>query len=187
MARELTLRRTRESEHIRVSPFTDPLRYIESLRESECLQVLQPHVAEIWRMTYVTPAPTNPRTFVTLLLSRELKSAPHGERSFMNGASAFSNLVLTSSQCPSRSSTQTAPKRSATRSRACAGGTSLSSSSGSTAKRSSGAWPRAVTLAVTFHASWSTAACQGRLQRTCPASSGGWRKRTAAGHGGRAR
>lgn len=46
--------------------------------------MLQPHVAEIWRLTYVTPPPTSPRTFVVLLLSRELVSAPHGERCFMN-------------------------------------------------------------------------------------------------------
>lgn len=59
-------------------------RYIEACRESECIQVLQPHVAEIWRLTYVTPPPTSPRTFVVLLLSRELVSAPHGERCFMN-------------------------------------------------------------------------------------------------------
>ena len=56
--------------------------YIEACRETECLQVLQPHVAEIWRLTYVTPPPTNPRTFVVLLLSRELQS--EGERCFMN-------------------------------------------------------------------------------------------------------
>ena len=58
--------------------------YIEACRETECLQVFQPHVAEVWRLTYVTPPPTNPRTFVVLLLSRELKSEPIGERSFMN-------------------------------------------------------------------------------------------------------
>ncbi|RSH93358.1 hypothetical protein EHS25_007714 [Saitozyma podzolica] len=58
--------------------------YIESCRETQCLQVFQPHVAEVWRLTYVTPPPTNPRTFVVLLLSRELKIEPLGERCFMN-------------------------------------------------------------------------------------------------------
>jgi hypothetical protein len=59
-------------------------RYIENCRETSCLEVLQPHVAEVWRLTYITPAPASPRTFVTLLLSRELQSTPHGQRSFMN-------------------------------------------------------------------------------------------------------
>ncbi|RXK35432.1 hypothetical protein M231_07287 [Tremella mesenterica] len=58
--------------------------YIESCRETECLQVFQPHVAEVWRLTYKTPPPTNPRTFVVLLLSRELKTDPKGQREFMN-------------------------------------------------------------------------------------------------------
>ncbi|KAL1408245.1 hypothetical protein Q8F55_005051 [Vanrija albida] len=65
--------------------------YIEACRETACLEVLQPHMAEIWRMTYVTPPPTSPRTFVVLLLSRELKSAPKGERSFMNISIPFSH------------------------------------------------------------------------------------------------
>ncbi|WVQ96016.1 hypothetical protein IAU59_003116 [Kwoniella sp. CBS 9459] len=58
--------------------------YIESMRETECLHVYRKHVAEVWRLTYRTPPPTNPRTFVVLLLSRELKDAPRGERAFMN-------------------------------------------------------------------------------------------------------
>ncbi|CAD6584290.1 MAG: hypothetical protein TREMPRED_003790 [Tremellales sp. Tagirdzhanova-0007] len=61
--------------------------YIEACRETECLQVFQAHVAEVWRLTYVTPPPTNPRTFVVLLLSREVKSGPPGQRCFMNGES----------------------------------------------------------------------------------------------------
>ncbi|WVN86851.1 uncharacterized protein L203_102025 [Cryptococcus depauperatus CBS 7841] len=58
--------------------------YIESCRETECLHVYKKHVAEVWRLTYKTPPPTNPRTFVVLLLSRELITSPPGERSFMN-------------------------------------------------------------------------------------------------------
>jgi hypothetical protein len=58
------------------------------MRESECLQVFQPHIAEVWRLTFKTPPPTNPRTFVVLLLSRELKPEPHGERCFMNSSSS---------------------------------------------------------------------------------------------------
>jgi hypothetical protein len=54
------------------------------------LEVFEPHVAEVWRLTYVTPPPTSPRTFVVLLLSRELDSR-EGQRSFMN------------SECPPRS------------------------------------------------------------------------------------
>ena len=48
--------------------------------------MLQPHVAEVWRLTYVTPPPTSPRTFVVLLLSRELVTE-EGKRSFMNSES----------------------------------------------------------------------------------------------------
>lgn len=48
-------------------------------------------MAEIWRMTYVTPPPTSPRTFVVLLLSRELKTAPKGERAFMNSGCSYSH------------------------------------------------------------------------------------------------
>lgn len=59
--------------------------YIESLRESQCLHVYQKHVAEVWRMTYQTPAPSSPRTFIVLLLSREIVGGPRGERCFMNG------------------------------------------------------------------------------------------------------
>ncbi|WVW86973.1 hypothetical protein I302_109029 [Kwoniella bestiolae CBS 10118] len=58
--------------------------YIESMRESECLQVYRKHCAEVWRLTFKTPPPTNPRTFVVLLLSRELTGEPKGERAFMN-------------------------------------------------------------------------------------------------------
>ncbi|OCF43861.1 hypothetical protein I317_02304 [Kwoniella heveanensis CBS 569] len=58
--------------------------YIESMRETECLHVYRKHVAEVWRLTYRTPPPTNPRTFIVLLLSRELKDSPRGERAFMN-------------------------------------------------------------------------------------------------------
>ncbi|WVQ75045.1 hypothetical protein IAR50_004654 [Cryptococcus sp. DSM 104548] len=58
--------------------------YIESCRETECLQVYKKHVAEVWRLTYKTPPPTSPRTFVVLLLSRELVTSPKGERTFMN-------------------------------------------------------------------------------------------------------
>ncbi|WWC65782.1 uncharacterized protein I303_108404 [Kwoniella dejecticola CBS 10117] len=58
--------------------------YIESMRESECIQVYRKHIAEVWRLTFKTPPPTNPRTFLVLLLSRELNSGPKGERSFMN-------------------------------------------------------------------------------------------------------
>ncbi|WVF68469.1 hypothetical protein IAT40_003236 [Kwoniella sp. CBS 6097] len=58
--------------------------YIESMRETECLHVYRKHVAEVWRLTYRTPPPTNPRTFIVLLLSRELKDTPKGERAFMN-------------------------------------------------------------------------------------------------------
>ncbi|KAK4689424.1 hypothetical protein P7C73_g651, partial [Tremellales sp. Uapishka_1] len=58
--------------------------YIESCRETECLQIFQKNIAEVWRLTYVTPAPTNPRTFVILLLSREIRTEPAGERAFMN-------------------------------------------------------------------------------------------------------
>ena len=54
------------------------------MRETECLQVFQPHIAEVWRLTFKTPPPTNPRTFVVLLLSRELKQDPPGQRCFMN-------------------------------------------------------------------------------------------------------
>jgi len=65
--------------------------YIEACRETECIQVYQPHVAEVWRLTYVTPPPTNPRTFVVLLLSRELRSEPKGERCFMNISIPFNH------------------------------------------------------------------------------------------------
>ncbi|WWD20254.1 hypothetical protein CI109_104730 [Kwoniella shandongensis] len=58
--------------------------YIEACRETEPLHIYQKHVAEVWRLTYNTPPPTNPRTFVVLLLSRELKSEPRGQRAFMN-------------------------------------------------------------------------------------------------------
>ncbi|WVQ79236.1 hypothetical protein IAT38_001332 [Cryptococcus sp. DSM 104549] len=58
--------------------------YIEACRETECLHVYKKHVAEVWRLTYKTPPPTNPRTFVVLLLSRELITEPRGEREFMN-------------------------------------------------------------------------------------------------------
>ncbi|OCF62179.1 hypothetical protein L486_01846 [Kwoniella mangroviensis CBS 10435] len=58
--------------------------YIESMRESECLHIYRKHVAEVWRLTFKTPPPTNPRTFVVLLLSRELIGEPHGGRAFMN-------------------------------------------------------------------------------------------------------
>ncbi|WRT69650.1 uncharacterized protein IL334_006640 [Kwoniella shivajii] len=60
--------------------------YIESMRESECLHVYRKHVAEVWRLTFKTPPPTNPRTFIVLLLSRELtdNNQAKGERSFMN-------------------------------------------------------------------------------------------------------
>lgn len=64
--------------------------YIESMRETECLQVFQPHVAEVWRLTFKTPPPTSPRSFVVLLLSRELRSEPTGERCFMNSGSPLS-------------------------------------------------------------------------------------------------
>ena len=57
--------------------------YIEACRETECLQVFQPHVAEVWRLTYKTPPPTSPRTFVVLLLSRELNH-DMAHRTFMN-------------------------------------------------------------------------------------------------------
>jgi hypothetical protein len=57
--------------------------YIESLRETECLQVFQRHVAEVWRLHYELPSPTSPRTFVVLLLSKELV-ATDGRRCFMN-------------------------------------------------------------------------------------------------------
>ena len=49
--------------------------------------MFEPHVAEVWRLTYVTPPPTSPRTFVVLLLSKELETEA-GERSFMNSESA---------------------------------------------------------------------------------------------------
>ncbi|KLT43118.1 hypothetical protein CC85DRAFT_259215 [Cutaneotrichosporon oleaginosum] len=71
--------------------------YIESCRETECLAVLVPHVAEVWRLTYVTPAPTSPRTFVVLLLSRELAVAPHGQRRFMNISLPFAHP-----ECPEK-------------------------------------------------------------------------------------
>ncbi|WWC92765.1 uncharacterized protein L201_007724 [Kwoniella dendrophila CBS 6074] len=60
--------------------------YIESMRESECLHVYRKHIAEVWRLTFKTPPPTNPRTFIVLLLSRELQNQPleSGGRSFMN-------------------------------------------------------------------------------------------------------
>ncbi|WWC73743.1 uncharacterized protein I206_107715 [Kwoniella pini CBS 10737] len=60
--------------------------YIESMRESECIQIYRKHIAEVWRLTFKTPPPTNPRTFLVLLLSRELTNdnTPKGERSFMN-------------------------------------------------------------------------------------------------------
>lgn len=77
-----------EAQAMKFSMRADP-RYIEACRESECIQVLQPHVAEIWRLTYVTPPPTSPRTFVVLVLSRELVSSPHGERCFMNSECCF--------------------------------------------------------------------------------------------------
>ncbi|KAI5450163.1 hypothetical protein NCC49_003312 [Naganishia albida] len=57
--------------------------YIESCIESERLQVFREREAEVWRMTYKTPPPTSPRTFVFLLLSRELRTTP-GSRAFMN-------------------------------------------------------------------------------------------------------
>ncbi|KAJ9109940.1 hypothetical protein QFC20_003140 [Naganishia adeliensis] len=57
--------------------------YIESCIESERLQVFREQEAEVWRMTYKTPPPTSPRTFVFLLLCRELQVTP-GTRSFMN-------------------------------------------------------------------------------------------------------
>jgi hypothetical protein len=59
-------------------------RYTKSLREAECLQSYHDYIAEVWRLTYATPAPTSHRTFVVLILSRELVSEPVGERSFMN-------------------------------------------------------------------------------------------------------
>ncbi|OWZ66749.1 hypothetical protein AYX15_02071 [Cryptococcus neoformans] len=65
--------------------------YIQACRETECLHVYKKHVAEVWRLTYKTPPPTNPRTFVVLLLSRELISEPHGERAFMNISLPFSH------------------------------------------------------------------------------------------------
>ncbi|ORY34819.1 hypothetical protein BCR39DRAFT_592329 [Naematelia encephala] len=65
--------------------------YIESCRETHCLQVFQPHVAEVWKLTYVTPPPTSPRTFVVLLLSRELRTEPTGERCFMNISIPFNH------------------------------------------------------------------------------------------------
>lgn len=45
--------------------------------------MFEPHVAEVWRLTYVTPPPTSPRTFVVLLLSKELETE-EGKRNFMN-------------------------------------------------------------------------------------------------------
>ena len=45
--------------------------------------MFQRHVAEVWRLTYELPSPTSPRTFVVLLLSRELESTD-GRRCFMN-------------------------------------------------------------------------------------------------------
>ncbi|WVR08098.1 hypothetical protein IAU60_005144 [Kwoniella sp. DSM 27419] len=71
--------------------------YIESCRETQCLHVYRPHVAEVWRLTYKTPPPTNPRTFVVLLLSRELKSGPKGERAFMN-----ISIPFTHPDCPEK-------------------------------------------------------------------------------------
>ncbi|KIR39427.1 hypothetical protein I307_01304 [Cryptococcus deuterogattii 99/473] len=65
--------------------------YIKACRETECLHVYQKHVAEVWRLTYKTPPPTNPRTFVVLLLCRELISEPQGERAFMNISLPFSH------------------------------------------------------------------------------------------------
>ncbi|KAJ9112639.1 hypothetical protein QFC19_000659 [Naganishia cerealis] len=57
--------------------------YIESCMESERLQVFREAEAEVWRMTYKTPPPTSPRTFVFLLLTRELDSTL-GSRVLMN-------------------------------------------------------------------------------------------------------
>ncbi|BEJ17557.1 hypothetical protein CspHIS471_0609580 [Cutaneotrichosporon sp. HIS471] len=76
--------------------------YIESCRETQCLAVLVPHVAEVWRLTYVTPAPTSPRTFVVLLLSRELQVAPHGQRCFMNISLPFKHPDCPEKQGPEK-------------------------------------------------------------------------------------
>ncbi|KAJ9112725.1 hypothetical protein QFC22_006227 [Naganishia vaughanmartiniae] len=57
--------------------------YIESCMESERLQVCREAEAEVWRMTYKTPPPTSPRTFVFLLLTREVESTT-GSRAFIN-------------------------------------------------------------------------------------------------------
>ncbi|GMK57512.1 hypothetical protein CspeluHIS016_0403460 [Cutaneotrichosporon spelunceum] len=70
--------------------------YIDAVRDTQCLAVLVPHVAEVWRLTYVTPAPTSPRTFVVLLLSRELTVA-RGTRCFMN-----ISLPFTHPDCPEK-------------------------------------------------------------------------------------
>ncbi|KAL7425081.1 hypothetical protein Q5752_000769 [Cryptotrichosporon argae] len=77
--------------------------YIESCRETQCLHVFQPHVAEVWRLTYVTPPPTSPRTFVVLLLSRELVSEPRGARSFMNISIPFAHSDCPEKQGPEKS------------------------------------------------------------------------------------
>ncbi|KAI9632257.1 uncharacterized protein MKK02DRAFT_20263 [Dioszegia hungarica] len=58
--------------------------YIEALKESDRLQVFQPKVAEVWRLAFKTPPPSTPRTFVILLLTKETKPDPRGERAFIN-------------------------------------------------------------------------------------------------------
>ncbi|ORX37767.1 hypothetical protein BD324DRAFT_650315 [Kockovaella imperatae] len=76
--------------------------YIEACQEAECLQVFKPQVAEVWRLTYSTPPPSSPRTFVALLLCRELDSTP-GQRSFMNISVPFSHPSCVEKQGPEKS------------------------------------------------------------------------------------
>lgn len=61
------------------------------MSEAEQLEVYRPQEAEVWRLTFITPAPTNPRTFVVLLLCREI--ATTGKRRFMNGEPRSRSLL----------------------------------------------------------------------------------------------
>lgn len=59
--------------------------YIEACQSANLLHSFQPGKAEVWRMAYHTPAPSTDRTFVELLLSREIRTEPRGRRAFLTG------------------------------------------------------------------------------------------------------